>query len=55
MNTPIFVVVSEEWYGGEDDIQVFASRESAEMYVELCAEKYSFKVDFIILERVLKP
>jgi hypothetical protein len=50
MSEKIYLVVSEEWYGG-DCVKAFntaTAKEDAEQYIEECVQATGGKVDFIL-------
>ena len=47
----IYIVVTEEYYGGEDKVKVFTNVVHAQEYVNHLFETY--KIDVLILEREL--
>ncbi len=49
----VYVVVTEEYYGGGKDMAIFSDLQKAESYKESLERKHDDKVDVQILERIL--
>ena len=47
----VYIVVTEEYYGGEDKVRIFTNLARAQEYVNHLFETY--KIDVLILEREL--